>query len=58
MKNKWHDFTKESPPNSGYYIVEDRTGRIFRTWYECTVNGFNMIHERVGYKIVRWKEEE
>ena len=53
--SKWHDFAKETPTKSGYYIVQDRTGRIFRTWYETTTNGFNMMHEGVGYKIIRWR---
>lgn len=50
----WHDVI-ELPQKSGYYIVEDRTGRQFRTWYETTVRGFNMIHEGRGYRIVRWR---
>ena len=54
--NDWHDFEQESPPKSGYYLVEDRTGRVFRTWYEATINGFNMIHDGTGFKIIRWKD--
>lgn len=54
-KDGWHDFAKETPTKSGYYIVQDRTGRIFRTWYETTTNGFDMMHEGVGYKIIRWR---
>lgn len=54
----WHDFDKDKPPGSGYYMVEDRKGRVFRTWYESTVQGFNMIHQGVGYKITRWRRGE
>ena len=44
------------PTKSGYYMVEDRKGRTFRTWYETTVQGFDMVHEGVGYKITRRRE--
>ena len=56
--NEWHDFEQESPPKSGYYMVEDKKGRVFRTWYESTINGFNMIHDGTGFKIIRWKEAD
>lgn len=54
----WHDFNTDKPQKSGYYEVEDRTGRVFRTWYEATVQGFDMMHEGVGYRITRWRECE
>lgn len=57
MNRTWHDFPEDPPPKSGYYMVEDRKGRTFRTWYERTVAGFDMIHEGVGYKVIRWRHE-
>ena len=58
MMTDWHDFDTDKPPRSGYYMVEDRKGRTFRTWYETTVQGFSMVHDGVGYKITRWREED
>ena len=39
---------------------EDRKGRTFRTWYETTVQGFDMVYDGAGYEITRWggKEDE
>lgn len=54
----WHDVDKEVPDKSGYYIAEDRKGRVFRTWYETTVHGFSMVHDGVGYKVLRWRISE
>lgn len=56
--NEWHDFDNDKPSQSGYYIVEDRKGRNFRTWYEDTIKGFDMMHEGTGYKIMKWRCED
>ena len=58
MSSEWHDFEKDKPKESGYYIVEDRTGRQFCTWYESTIQGFDMMSEGVGYKIIRWRKAD
>lgn len=52
----WHDAQTDLPPSSGYYEVEDRKGRTFVTWYEATINGFDMVRDGVGYKITRWRK--
>ena len=54
----WHDFDKDKPQKSGYYEVEDRKGRTFVTWYEATINGFDMVRDGVGYKITRWRQTD
>lgn len=54
----WHDATTDLPKESGYYIVEDRKGRQFCTWFEKTINGFDMVQDGAGYKIIRWRNTD
>jgi len=58
IDKSWYDFEKEQPKESGYYEVEDRTGRRFVTWYEKTINGFDMMCDGVGYKIIQWRKTD
>ncbi len=50
----WHS-TEELPPTSGFYTVKDRMGRVFITWFEKTIRGFNHVFEGVGYTITAWR---
>ena len=51
----WHDCNDYMPYVSGLYTVRDRKGRVFDTWYEKSIKGFNHVYDGVGYTIIAWK---
>ena len=51
----WIECADGMPDKSGYYWVIDRKGRQFYTWFEKLRNGFNHVHDNVGYAIERWR---
>ena len=51
----WHNCSDFMPFKSGIYTVRDRKGRVFDTWFEKGINGFNHVHEGTGYTIIEWR---
>ena len=48
----WISCVDLMPMRSGLYIVRDRIGREFETWYETSTLGFNHVYNGVGYQIM------
>ena len=51
----WIPCVERLPSKSGMYIVRDRNGRIFRTWYERARGGFSSVYKGTGYSVTDWR---
>ena len=54
----WIPITERYPTKSGMYTVRDRKGRVFSTWFEKTVRGFDgtAFGKMVpSYSITEWR---
>lgn len=51
----WISCEEQMPTRSGLYMVRDRIGREFETWYEQTAHGFNHVFNGEGYQITEWR---
>ena len=54
----WISTDERLPCKSGYYIVRDRKGREFRTWFERIIKGFDSTglgKMHPSYSVTAWR---